>query len=172
MQELGRVAARAAFSTTLANTAGQITSAAGAPSELTTALQIVVGIVSSVGYDRAFPSSLPLVRTQVDRGICSTTADHTDITLAAAEDAGFDSEQAQVILKANLGEDLDVLNNESHFDFAAQQSFTEFSNQATEMLTSQSRPIGSFDHGVLETLGKATHHLQDQFALGPHSPGN
>jgi len=169
LDALGEVAARSAFSTTIANAAGQVSSASGAPSELTMALQIIVGIVASVGYDQFFPGKYALDRvSQGTTNICSTTADHTNITVAAAEDAGFNDTEVTTILDANLGQDLDVLNNETHFDFAAQRAFAEFSNQGEDLIRNSK---GLMTAETLKTLGKATHHLQDQFALGHMVPG-
>jgi RHS repeat-associated protein len=174
LEALGEVAERAAFSSTIANTAGQVAAAAGAPGEVTTAVAMVTGLVGSFGYDQFFrdPNG-ELAHIEGYGGFreCSTTRDHTDITTAAAQDAGFRASETRQILDANLARDRgwqSVLNNEDHFDFGAQRAFRGFAGGAEKLVRSQT-PLG--DPRVLAAIGAATHHLQDQFALGHIFPG-
>ena len=173
LDALGEVAARSAFSSTIANAAGQVAAAAGAPTEVTTVVAMTAGIFASVGYDQLFlnPSGeLAHVEAKGSFRACSTTGDHTNITLAAAADAGFNDNQASAILRANLAEDeglLNTLNNQSHFDFGTQSSFRSFAHTAQSAISS---PAG-LNGNALTALGQATHHLQDQFALGHMFPG-
>jgi hypothetical protein len=129
-------------------------------------------LLASVGYDQAFlapDGALARIEGRGDCGPCSNTGTHTDITLAAAEDAGYSASESQQILAANLARDegmWNLLNNQDHFDFAAQEAFKSFKDQAAEL-------TGSAGDGrqVLTALGSASHHLQDQYAVGHILPG-
>jgi RHS repeat-associated protein len=170
---LGDVATRSAFSSTIANAAGQIASAAGASGDVTLAVSMTVGLFASVAYDQAFlnPSGdFQRIDTGGNGGVCSTTGDHADITLAAAADAGFGSADANAILEANLAQDRGtwtVLNNQSHFDYGAQQAVENFDHQALNLL----KPRNIDRPAFLDAIGRATHHIQDQYALGHQLPG-
>ena len=170
---LGEVAQRAAFSTTIANTVGQISAAAGAPSEVTTAVAMITGLFASVGFDQTFfnPSgNLAYIEGKTTVGLCSTSGDHADITLAAAQDAGFNYSESTAILNANLARDSvdKLLSNQDHFDLGAKQAFNTFAKGAEGLMNAQS-DAGHAE--FLSQLGSATHHLQDQYALGHILPG-
>jgi len=174
LDALGEVAERSAFSSTIANTAGRVAAAAGAPSEVATAVSMATGLLASVGYDELFLNpggDLGRAKGGGSLGDCSTTGDHTKITLAAAEDAGFSSADSATILDANLARDrgfLNTLNNQDHFDFGARAAFGTFRDQAEQLLR---RPTDATSASVLQKLGGASHHLEDQFAMGHMFPG-
>jgi hypothetical protein len=74
-------------------------------------------------------------------------------------------------MNANLERDAgltNLLNNESHFDYAARQAFEEFSGRADAL----ARGGATWENpALLKAVGNATHHLQDQYALGHILPG-
>lgn len=87
LNALGEVAYRSAFSTTVANAAGEATSAAGAPGWLSTLASIGAGYGSSVYYDQALldPSGdLARIEVKGDYRQVSNTRTHSDITTKAA----------------------------------------------------------------------------------------
>ena len=80
----------------------------------------------------------------------------------------FRSDGADEILDANLARDggaWDVLNNQSHFDYAAQDAFARFGGDARAAY--QVGDVPAF----YKAVGGALHHLQDQYALGHMFPG-
>jgi RHS repeat-associated protein len=174
VEALGEAAARSAFSTTIANGAGQLAAAAGAPDDAATAIAVVSGLLASVGYDQAFlepDGALARIEATGDCGSCSNTGTHTDITLAAAEDAGYSASDSQAILQANLARDegaWNLLNNQDHFDFGARAAFKDFKEKAAALIGNSADDA---HRDMLEALGSATHHLQDQYALGHVLPG-
>jgi RHS repeat-associated protein len=174
VEALGEVATRSAFSTTIANTAGQVAAAAGAPSDAVTAIALVTGLFASVGYDQAFLRTDGVLARSESTGdfpSCSNTCAHTDITLAAAEDAGFSRNESHAILQSNLARDRgwwNTLNNQDHFDFGAQGAVDKYGALARGLI----KGGADLNHAdVLEALGSATHHVEDQFALGHITPG-
>ncbi len=158
---LGEVSQRAAFSTVVANAAAQTTGAAGAPPALSTGLAVAAGIGGSVAFDSYFIDySGDLARVE-GRGMfrrVSNTATHANVTTKAAEVAGFNEAEAGLILKHNLAQDLEIANNQHHFDFGAQGAFKRLAAVAVE--TKDIRYVGA-----------ASHYLQDQYALGHIFPG-
>jgi len=134
---------------------------------------MVVGLFASVAYDQAFlnPSEDFTGGSSSAGCQCSTTGDHADITLAAAGDAGQSYDNSVRILGANLDRDsgwANLFNNESHFDYAAKGTYDSYGSEARKLL-GQGLP---FDHpDVVKAVGGATHHLQDQYALGHIFPG-
>ena len=162
------VAMRSAFSTAFANAAGQTAAAAGAPGALVTAVSIVVGYAASYGFDQAWGDDLGGQITRDPSGqngsnMCSNSTDHTNITTMAAEDAGFSPAEAQQITSGNLSRDLDLWNNQDHFDYLANDTAADFQQQVRQM--SPDNPE------FLKTVGRATHHIQDPFAMGHSLPG-
>jgi len=161
LNTLNEVAARAAFSTTLANAAGETLEAIGAPEPLAKLGASVAGYGGSVLFDQS-------LLYQFDGGAdgaagverASNLGTHQDLTGAAADRAGW-GVQTDTIVQANLDEDSDMLNNESHFDFAARDAY----RQQVDSIKN-----GSYD-SIPSALGRASHHLQDQYALGHLVPG-
>ncbi|MBX3024857.1 VCBS repeat-containing protein [bacterium] len=171
-QQLVSVAVRSAFSTTFANTAGQSAAAAGAPGPLVTAISIVVGYAASYGFDQAWGDKFGGAITrdgggQTGSGTCSNTTDHTNITAMAAEDAGFSKAEAGWITEGNLMRDRNLWNNQDHFDFLARDTAGQLKGEATSV--NWSAPDGR--EAFLRTVGGATHHIQDPYALGHTLPG-
>ena len=162
---------RQAFSTTIANAAGQTAAAAGAPGPLVTAVSIVVGYAASYGFDQAWADDLGGSITrgggQNGSGMCSNTTDHTNITTMAAEDAGFSKADASVITQGNLIRDRDLWQNQDHFDFLAKQTAENLKADAAHIRISGPETHKNF----LTTVGGATHHLQDPLARGHTVPG-
>ena len=158
---LGEVSRRAAFSTVVANAVGQTAGAAGAPPALSAGLSVAAGIGASVAFDSHFVDySGDLARLE-GRGMVrrvSNTATHADVTTKAADVAGFGESEADAILKHNLAQDLELANNQHHFDFGAQGAFKRLAGVAAE-----TRDI--------RYVGAASHYLQDQYALGHIFPG-
>ncbi len=166
-QQLVNVAWRSVFSTTLANTAGQAAAAAGAPAELAMFASMAAGYLGSFAFDQLLAEhfSGPIVRApsgQNGAQMCSNTSTHSDITTMAALDAGFSPAEAETLRNANLLQDTDVWNNQTHFDFGARRLADDLT-QSAEVLQ------GGED--FLETLGAASHHVQDQYAFGHILPG-
>jgi len=171
-QQLVGVAIRSAFSTTLADAAGQTAAAAGAPGPLVTAVSIVVGYAASYGFDQAWGNDLGGSITRDTSGqsgsnMCSNTTDHTNITMMAAEDAGFSRADANAITRGNLIRDQNLWNNQDHFDFLANETATNLREQARSV--DWSLPDARSD--FIKAVGGATHHIQDPFALGHTVPG-
>jgi RHS repeat-associated protein len=172
LEKLGEVAWRSAWSTSFANAAGQTAAAAGAPGDAVTAISMVAGFASSVAYDRIFPieRSVPLPNEGAQTVNVSNTPTHTNITVnsTARSSSALIRNGAEDILKANLARDegvWNVLNNESHFDFGAQDTFSSFKGEAFDWLAAENYPK------FYEAVGGALHHLQDQYALGHIVPG-
>lgn len=169
-QQLVSVAVRSAFSTTFANAAGQTAAAAGAPGALATALSIVVGYAASYGFDQAWGDDLGGAISRdgaPPNGTCSNSTDHTNITMMAAEDAGFSRADAEQITARNLTRDLNLWRNEDHFDFLARDTAKGLQADALAVRWDQAGARDSF----LTAVGGATHHIQDPFALGHTLPG-
>ena len=167
---LGEVAYRSAFSTVLANAAGQTASAAGLPPSLVIGTSFVGGYAGSAIYDQHFynPSgSLAKVEGRGDFEQVSNKATHSGQTYGAAREAGFNDAQSRTIVDANLARDNDVWTNQDHFDFGAQKAFANFRHDAFEALHEEGRSSRVF----LTAAGSASHHLQDQYALGHIVPG-
>lgn len=102
--------------------------------------------------------------------MCSNTSTHSDITTMAALDAGFSPEQAEALRKANLFQDQDVWNNQSHFDFGAQEAERALRGEARALV--QTAEFGKgYSADYLDAIGAASHHVQDQYALGHILPG-
>lgn len=173
-QQLAGVAWRAAFSTTFANAAGQAAAAAGAPGELVTFASVAASYVASFAFDQLLAEhfSGPIERAVGQNGaqMCSNTSTHSDITTMAALDAGFSPEQAEALRKANLFQDQDVWNNQSHFDFGAQEAERALRGEARALV--QTAEFGKgYSADYLDAIGAASHHVQDQYALGHILPG-
>lgn len=167
LNALSEVAFRSAISTTLSNAAGQAAAAAGAPSGLVTGISVVAGYVGSVGYDQLWLDPAGSLAQLEGPGaqLASNSTAHTNITTAAAEEAGFSRMETEIILSGNLVQDADVWNNQSHFGAGAQQAAHDFSGKAAHALANGNR----FDY--LSSLGAVTHYIQDQYALGHIFPG-
>ena len=170
-QQLVGVAIRSAFSTTFANAAGQTAAAAGAPGPLVTAVSIVVGYAASYGFDQAWGDDLggSITRDSGQSGsdMCSNTTDHTNITMMAADDAGFSRADANAITQGNVLRDRNLWDNQDHFDFLANETAAHLKEQARTV--DWSLPTARSD--FLKAVGGATHHVQDPFALGHTVPG-
>lgn len=167
---LGEVAYRSAFSTVAANTAGQTAAVAGAPPGAVLGISIVAGYGASYGYDAWFSDYHPeITMAEGEGGIenVSSVATHNNMTRVAARDAGFSGSDAGHISAANLAEDNDMWNNQDHFGFGAQRAFRNYSREATAAL----RSGGPHSSQFLVAAGRASHHLQDQYALGHLIPG-
>jgi RHS repeat-associated protein len=168
-EQLVSVAVRSAFSTTFANAAGQTAAAAGAPGPVVTAVSIVVGYAASYGFDQAWSDDLggAITRETNGSGTCSNTTDHTTITGMAAEDAGFSKTDAEMIVEQNLVRDRNLWRNEDHFDFLARDTAAQLKADAKALRWDQDGAMERY----LKTVGAATHHIQDPFALGHMFPG-
>ena len=168
-QQIGEVAWRSAFSSTVANAAGQTAAAFGAPDEAVTGIGIAAGLLSSVAYDRVVPSDggVSTADTPAQAQTVSSTRTHTQVTLNAASRSSLRNGAAE-ILDANLARDRGVwnlLNNEDHFDLGAQRAFERFRSEA--FTAAREGDTTRF----LAKTGAALHHLQDQYALGHMFPG-
>jgi RHS repeat-associated protein len=164
---LGEVAYRSAFSTTIANAAGQTASAAGAPEAIVTLTSVVGGFAGSYVYDQVFLDPAGRLAEIEGKGNFQTVSNaqtHGDITGAAAAEAGFSQADVAQIVAANLARDKDLLNNQDHFGILARKTFEKLKQQAFS-----ARHFG--DDTFLEKLAGASHHLQDMFALGHIIPG-
>ena len=161
MNALGEVAYRSAFSTIVANAAGQTAAAAGAPNGAVTAVSVVAGFGASYAYDSSFidyNGDLAKVEGKGAFQNASDTATHAGVTNKAAGVAGFSRSETEMIARSNLAQDLDVANNESHFGFGARDAFRRFAKAALE--TKDIRYVGA-----------ASHYVQDQYVLGHIFPG-
>lgn len=161
LNALGEVALRSAFSASIANAAGQTAAAAGAPGWAVTAVSAIAGYAASYAYDSNFLDySGDLARIEAKGAFqnVSNSATHSDLTTKAAQLAGFNNSESVVLRQNNLAQDLDILNNESHFGFGAQDAFKRFASAAIE-------------NNDLRYVGAASHYLQDQYALGHLFPG-
>jgi hypothetical protein len=131
----------------------------------------VVGYAASYGFDQAWADDLggSITRDagQNGSGMCSNTTDHTNITTMAAEDAGFSQADASVITQGNLIRDRNLWQNQDHFDFLAKQTAESLTSDAGDIKISGPGTYEKF----LATVGGATHHIQDPFALGHTVPG-
>lgn len=99
--------------------------------------------------------------------MCSNTSDHTSLTAMAAEDAGFSQADAERITAGNLLRDKNLWDNQDHFDFLATQTATGLKANADDL----SWGLPGTGEQFLKTVGGATHHIQDPFALGHTVPG-
>jgi hypothetical protein len=142
----------------------------GLPDPLTSVASVAASVAAGKWYDGHFLqagasgllSEWGLIPT-------STTAAHTDITRQAALDAGFNGAQAELLVQYNLAQDgwgqspwrevWTLLNNEGHFDFAAQRNV----DTALKGLAAGGNK--------LQALGAASHYVQEQYALGHIVPG-
>jgi RHS repeat-associated protein len=165
---LGQVAYRSALSTTVANASGQVASAAGAPESVVTLSSVAGGFAGSFVFDQAFldpQSRLAEIEGKGAFRTVSNTSTNGDITSAAAAEAGFSPAEVAKITAANLARDNDLWNNQDHFGFAAQAAFRKFKDEALKAFQPDQH------ERFLEGIGAASHHLQDQFALGHIVPG-
>jgi hypothetical protein len=62
-----------------------------------------------------------------------------------------------------------LLSNQDHFDFGAKEAFNTFAKGAERLMNAQTE-AGHAE--FLRQVGSATHHLQDQYALGHILPGS
>ena len=171
MNALGEVAYRSAFSTIVADAAGRTATAAGAPEGAVIGISMAAGYGASYAFDSNFidyNGDLAHIEGNGAFQNVSNTATHTDVTRGAAESAGFNEAEANQILAANLAQDQDLVNNQSHFGFGAQRAFGHFSQDARAAF----RASGPQGEAFLTAIGQASHHLQDQYALGHILPGS
>jgi RHS repeat-associated protein len=164
LSALGEVAYRSALSGAIANAAGQTAAAAGAPEGAVIGISIAAGYAGSYVYDSNFINprgDLARIESKGDFQQTSNTATHTNTTHVAAREAGFSQQQAVRIVRANLARDSSLVFNMDHFDFGAQQAFSDFAARAGR----------SSGVSFLDAIGAASHHLQDQYALGHILPG-
>lgn len=167
---LGEVAYRSALSGAIANAAGQTASAAGAPDGAVIGISVAAGYAGSYLFDTKFinPSGdLARVEGAGNFQNVSSTATHTNVTVASAEAAGFTEPESRQILAANLAQDQDLVNDQNHFGFGAQKAFEHFSQHARAAFGAS----GPQSEPFLTAVGQASHHLQDQYALGHILPG-
>lgn len=170
LQEVGQVLAgvawRSSLSTTLANAAGQTATALGAPPPVATLAAVLAGYAGTLVFDQYLAqgvgSSVTRDVSQQTGGLCSNTATHENITLMAAEDAGFSPAEAREILGGNLARDINPWDNADHFDALSHQTAAGARQQAIAT---------AGESGYLQTAGTATHHIQDPYALGHIVPG-
>lgn len=175
VQALGEVAQRSAFAGTVSNWVGENLRTAGAPGELATGLSVVSGYFASAVYDQSFLNSsgpLAAVEENGDFGECSNVARHTAQTTEAA-DGLFSPEQTDQIVAANVAQDGpggfwgflsdEVLTNQNHFGAGARQA----ADGALRDIGAGTAGPGGF----LDAVGKASHFVQDQYALGHMFPG-
>lgn len=165
IQALGDVAFRSAAATVTADTLGQVADAAGAPEWASMLTSFLGGYAATYGYDQYL--TRPLGRAGGGGGLTKVSSEtvHESITADAASEAGYTRAQVEEIVAANLGEDGDVWRNEGHFGDGAHAKFRGFERQARGLWGSpQSREF-------LNALGKASHYLQDPYALGHAFPG-
>lgn len=165
---LGEVAYRSAFSTTIANAAGQVASAAGAPESITTVATVAGALVGSFVYDQAFLRPGGRLAEIEGKGSFRTVSNgtmHRGITGSAASEAGFSPTESARIVSENLARDKNLWNNQDHFGSLAQKTFEGLKRAAFD--ARQAKDYDTF----LVKLGGASHHLQDQFALGHIVPG-
>ncbi|MEO8601475.1 MAG: toxin TcdB middle/N-terminal domain-containing protein [bacterium] len=168
LSALTEVAVRSAFSTTFANAAGETLNAVGAPGPLAQIGAIAAGYAGSFVFDQQLLAQSAGSQA-VGGGVqtASNAATHQDITGRAAEGAGFTPAQTDALVSANLGQDAHVLDNQTHFDFLAKAEFNRFHDQALNALADGNASRGGF----IDAVGRASHHLQDQYALGHMMPG-
>jgi len=83
----------------------------------------------------------------------------------AAADAGFGADEVRTMVTANLDRDLRLANNQDHFDFLTQRTADSLRENAVGLAQ------GSDPDAFLRAAGAASHHLQDQYALGHIFPG-
>lgn len=167
-QALGEVAYRSALSTTIANAAGQVASAAGAPESVTTLATVAGGLAGSFVYDQALLNPEGRLAEIEGKGSfrnVSNATTHRDITGAAAAEAGFSRDETVRIVTENLARDKNLWSNQDHFGSLARKTFQSLKSAAFD--ARQATDDGMF----LVKLGGASHHLQDQFALGHIVPG-
>ena len=153
---LGEVAYRSAFSAVIANAAGQVAAAGGAPGWATMLTSAAAGYGGSYAYDSNFinyDGDLAQLEPKGAFRDVSNTETHTTVTAKAAEVAGFNKADTQAIVKGNLAQDLELANNQSHFGFGARDAFNQFASDAQAT-------------GNLGSVGAASHYIQDQYALG------
>jgi len=168
MNALGEVAVRSAVSGAVANAAGEVAAAAGAPSEAVTGISIAAGYGASYVYDSNFISpggDLAQIEGKGDFAPVSNTATHAS-TEGLARSVGYTPAQAAAIKEANLAQDQPwwrALANESHFDAAASNRFSELRGDALWR-------VGRIEDFYRNT-GAATHYLQDAHTLGHIFPG-
>ena len=77
LDELGSVAIRSAFSTTIANAASQTASAAGASSEVVALAGFAGGLLGGFAYDQVFPAE-PYHVAVADDGSTKTVSNSAD----------------------------------------------------------------------------------------------
>ncbi len=177
LNALGEVAFRSAFSTVVANAAGKVAGAAGLPQEAVMGISLAAGYGASYYYDTNFLNyDGPLAQIEGKGAFrnVSTGGTHANVTRGSVV-GPFSQSDVDKIVAANLAQDgvgkgffgqvWDVLNNESHFSFGASGAQGDLTRRAFDFLDIGNR--GKF----LEFIGRASHHLQDQFAVGHLFPG-
>ena len=171
-QQLVGVAIRSAFSTTFANAAGQTAAAAGAPGPLVTAVSIVVGYAASYGFDQAWGDDLggSITRDSGQSGsnMCSNTTDHTNITMMAAEDAGFSRADANAITQGQPDPRSEPLEQPGSLRLPGERDVRRGCKPDPTQVDWRSSDARS---DFFRAVGGATHHIQDPFALGHTVPG-
>ena len=172
---LGEVAQRSAAGAAASQVAGQTATALGAPDVVAMASSMVAGYMAAYGYDSKYlgshAESGPLNDADPIQTVSSEVR-HRGQTAAAASHVFGDPRDIADLARANVLEDarnvLDprMLNNENHFGLLARQTADRL-KAAAVVLRDSNAPREKF----ISVLGKASHYVQDQFALGHIFPG-
>ena len=175
---LGEVAFRAAVSTSAANAVSQTAAAAGAPGAVVRASSTVAGYLASAVFDQFLLDYSGNLARLEGKGIASVSnrGTHGGVTASQARQAGYLPGESEILATANVKQDgptgwsgflsSEVWNNESHFDFGAQQAFRNHQSVAMRLAATGNRGAA-----FLKSVGAASHHLQDLYALGHTLPG-
>jgi hypothetical protein len=167
---LRQTALRSAVGTLASHATREAGNGLGLPEPLTFLAALTAGGLAGKAFDSHFTSGSRGVISGQDGLIpASSTATHTDITHQAALDAGFSPTEAELLVQHNLAQDgtgqsfwqqtWSLLNNEGHFDFAAQRNVD---------IALKGLAAGG---NKLQALGAASHYVQEQYALGHILPG-
>jgi RHS repeat-associated protein len=186
------VAQRSAFTSALTNSAVTAGDAAGLGSDWKTALGVATGLIGSYAYDRfvvresgrvasSFASQRELARDGVQPA--NTRLGHTTVTAEAATGTGWERHTADLV-RANVAQDGDgtfldnaqaVLTNDEHFGRlpASIGSIRGSVDSASSVFRSPGLGVSFQDaqDGLTNSLGRASHFIQDHLTLGHMVPG-
>ncbi len=170
MDALGEVAYRSAFGTIASTAAGDTATALGAPSGVAVAASVAAAYGASAVYDQHVIAPAASAGGGAEPLPVSNAATHTDVTARAAaavtDGSGrpaFTPAQIDTLVDANLVQDADVWNNEQHFAGGAMVT--------ARQTTAAAQRVPFLSDRGLAALGRASHFVQDQYALGHMFPG-
>jgi len=181
------VSARASFTTSLTHTATTAGQLAGADADLQTGIGVATGLAASYAYDNyvikdsgnpggTSSSQRELAKAGAQR--VNTTTGHTSITEEAAVGTGWENFSKQLTRYNTLEDGPDefagqvkaLLNNQDHFG-RLPATIKAINRDAVTAVVRNSAGEVISRVGTVESVGAATHFIQDHLTLGHMLPG-